>query len=172
MSERISVDLGNVQKTLFLPLWGRAVESKKPSPLLVDKTALRIIDAVDYDFSTIAANINPLSQLAWIMRSKIVDEVTTAFLKRYPAATIVNIGCGLDTTFDPSTTARFAGTTSTCRMSSGYGRVLSSKRNVARLSRPRSWTSIGARRFMFSKPFSLLLLGSSITLRKLRLSRF
>ena len=29
MSEKISVDLGNVQKTLLLPLWGRAFESKQ-----------------------------------------------------------------------------------------------------------------------------------------------
>ncbi len=42
MSEKLTVELGNVQKTLFLPLWGRAVESKKEKPLLVDKTALQI----------------------------------------------------------------------------------------------------------------------------------
>jgi len=29
MTDRVGVKLGNVQKTLFLPLWGRAVESKK-----------------------------------------------------------------------------------------------------------------------------------------------
>ncbi len=34
---KISVELGNVQKTLFLPLWGRAVEQKR-EPLLVDQT--------------------------------------------------------------------------------------------------------------------------------------
>lgn len=26
MTERININLGNVQKTLLLPLWGRAVE--------------------------------------------------------------------------------------------------------------------------------------------------
>jgi O-methyltransferase involved in polyketide biosynthesis len=100
MPEKISIDLGNVQKTLFLPLWGRAYESKKESPLLVDRTALEIIDKVDYDFSTIAQNISPLTQLAWIMRSNYVDEVINNFTAQYPAATIVNIGCGLDTTFE------------------------------------------------------------------------
>ena len=39
MSEKVAVDLGNVQKTLLLPLWGRAVESKKEKPLLVDPTS-------------------------------------------------------------------------------------------------------------------------------------
>jgi len=100
MPEKIAVDLGNIQKTLFLPLWGRAFESKKANPLLVDKTALEIIEHVDYDFSTIARNIHELTQVAWIMRSICVDKVIKSFLSRHPKATIVNIGCGLDTTFD------------------------------------------------------------------------
>jgi O-methyltransferase involved in polyketide biosynthesis len=100
MSEKIAVDLGNVQKTLFLPLWGRAFESKKEKPLLIDKTALEIIEKVDYDFATITQNISPLSQAAWIMRSLIIDRTVKKFLERYPRATIVNVGCGMDTTFE------------------------------------------------------------------------
>ena len=100
VSEKLTVELGNVQKTLFLPLWGRAIESTKEKPLLVDKTALQIIEAVDYDFSTIAHNISPLTQAAWIMRSRCVDEIVRAFLAKYSRATIVNVGCGLDTTYD------------------------------------------------------------------------
>jgi O-methyltransferase involved in polyketide biosynthesis len=100
VSEKITVDLGNVQKTLLLPLWGRAVESKKEKPLLVDKTALQIIEAVDYDFSTLTNNLSDLTQVAWIMRSLCIDETVRAFLAKYPKGTIVNIGCGLDTTFD------------------------------------------------------------------------
>jgi len=97
---KIAIELGNVQKTLFLPLWGRAVESMKKHPLLVDKTALAIMQEVDYDFSSIANNISEMSQIAWITRSICVDEVIRAFIEKYPQATIVNIGCGLDTTFD------------------------------------------------------------------------
>jgi O-methyltransferase involved in polyketide biosynthesis len=100
MSEKITADLGNVQKTLFLPLWGRAAESKKENPLLVDKTALQIVEAVDYDFSTLANNLSDLTQMAWIMRSMCVDETVRVFLEKHPQGTIVNIGCGLDTTFD------------------------------------------------------------------------
>jgi O-methyltransferase involved in polyketide biosynthesis len=100
MSEKVVVDLGNVQKTLFLPLWGRAYETEKADPLLVDKTALEISEKVDFDFSTITRNISELSQIAWIMRSVCVDRVIATLLEKYPKATIVNIGCGLDTTFD------------------------------------------------------------------------
>ena len=100
MSEKVAVDLGNVQKTLLLPLWGRAVESQKEKPLLVDRTAVRIVESVNYDFSTLTANLSDLTQAAWIMRSLCIDETIKGFLKKYPQGTIVNIGCGLDTTFD------------------------------------------------------------------------
>jgi O-methyltransferase involved in polyketide biosynthesis len=100
MSDKIIIDLGSVQKTLFLPLWGRAYETKKENPLLVDKTALEIIEKVDFDFSSVTKNISELSQSAWITRSICVDKVIKEFLQKYPKATIVNIGCGLDTTFD------------------------------------------------------------------------
>ena len=98
--DKISVELGDVQKTLFLPLWGRAFESKKKKPLLRDQTALEIIEKVDHDFASITKNITELSQVAWIMRSIFIDEVIKNFLDQHPRATIVNIGCGMDTTFD------------------------------------------------------------------------
>jgi len=80
MTEKIPVDIGNIQKTLLLPLWGRAVETQKPEPLLVDKTAVRIINDVDYDFSPMAANMKELSMKAWIVRSLTMDLVIRQFL--------------------------------------------------------------------------------------------
>ena len=100
MREQIKVNLGDVQKTLFLPLWGRAEESRKRKPLLVDETATTIIEQIDFDFSQITHNVDDLVQIAWIKRSLICDRVIKEFLKRYPEGTIVNIGCGLDTTFE------------------------------------------------------------------------
>ena len=43
--------LGGVQKTLLLPLWGRAMETRKPKPLLVDRTAAEIVAKLDFDFA-------------------------------------------------------------------------------------------------------------------------
>ncbi len=100
MQKKIKIDLGNVQKTLFLPLWGRAEEAKKQHPMLVDETAVKIIEQVDFDFSQITQNIDDLTQIAWIKRSLYCDRVINTFLEKYPKGTIVNIGCGLDTTFE------------------------------------------------------------------------
>jgi len=35
-------DLGSVQKTLLLPLWGRAVEAQKQNPMLVELSSARV----------------------------------------------------------------------------------------------------------------------------------
>lgn len=100
MAQKVNVDLGHVQKTLLLPLWGRAVETRKTKPMLVDQSAVEIIDKIDFDFSTITANISPITQAAWIMRSIYTDRVVGEILAKSPNAAFVNIGCGMDTTFD------------------------------------------------------------------------
>lgn len=94
------LDLGGVQKTLLLPLWGRAVESRKPKPLLMDETAVKIVDAIRYDFSTIARNTSRITQLAWVIRCLHGDRIIREFLRKHPGGTIVNLGCGLDTTLE------------------------------------------------------------------------
>jgi O-methyltransferase involved in polyketide biosynthesis len=100
MPNNIKIELGYVQTTLLLPLWGRAVETKKKKPLLMDKTSVDIINKLDYDFTTIAKNIHPMTQFEWVARSIHIDRTIKEFLAKHPKATIVNVGCGLDTTFD------------------------------------------------------------------------
>jgi len=92
--------LSGVQETLFLLLWGRAHETRKSQPLLVDNTAVSIVESIDYDFTDIAEKINPVSRAAWIARSLFFDHEIKQFLEKCPDGSIVNIGCGLDTTFD------------------------------------------------------------------------
>jgi O-methyltransferase involved in polyketide biosynthesis len=94
------INLGDVQETLLLPLWGRAIETQKKKSLLTDKTSVSIVNSISYDFTTISKNISKLSQISWIARSIYFDKKILDFINLYPDATIVNIGCGLDTTFD------------------------------------------------------------------------
>jgi len=58
------------------------------------------MEMIDYDFSAIVKNMNELSRLAWIVRSMLVDAMVKGFLAKHPAGTVVNLGCGMDTTFD------------------------------------------------------------------------
>lgn len=100
MSGMNAVELGSVQKTLLLPLWGRAVETGEKRALLVDEAAARIVATIEYDFSTMARKISPITRLAWIARSLHIDHTIRQFVEQHSAATIVNLGCGLDTTFE------------------------------------------------------------------------
>jgi O-methyltransferase involved in polyketide biosynthesis len=100
MPDKIHIELGEVQKTLLLPLWGRAVETHKLTPLLIDHTATEIMKKIDYDFSEGTKHLSAISQLGWIARSIHIDTVIKQLIEKHPTATIVNIGCGLDTTFD------------------------------------------------------------------------
>jgi methyltransferase (TIGR00027 family) len=87
----------DVSETLLLPLYFRAIESRRPDPLVKDELADRIIEKIDYDFSKLEG-LN-LTHIATLMRVRAFDRFTQDFLARHPHSTIVNIGCGLDTRF-------------------------------------------------------------------------
>jgi O-methyltransferase involved in polyketide biosynthesis len=97
---KIKVELGDIQKTLFMPVWARAVETQKDKPILIDKTAVKIIDSVDFDFSPMYQNVPEISQIAWIARCKRFDIIVRDFIERHPNGTVINIGCGLDTSYE------------------------------------------------------------------------
>ena len=98
--EKLKFELGPIQKTLFMPVWARAIETKKIKPILIDSMACQIIDSVDFDFSIMTQNLKEINQISWIARCKRFDEIITGFLADNPDGTIVNIGCGLDTTYE------------------------------------------------------------------------
>jgi len=100
MTENKTIELGSVQKTLLLPLWGRAAETQRPRPKLVDQTAVKIVHGIDFDFSIIEKNTNPLTRASWIARSVYFDGEIRKYLERFPGGPVVNIGCGFDTTFE------------------------------------------------------------------------
>jgi O-methyltransferase involved in polyketide biosynthesis len=99
-TKKTDIILGPVQKTLFLPVVARALESMKSTPMLFDKTAMQIVERVNYNFTKLISSTTELSRIAWIVRSTCFDRLIRDFLRRYPGATVVNIGCGLDTTYE------------------------------------------------------------------------
>lgn len=98
MEQKIGIKKGTIEETLLLPLWGRAYETQKKNPRLIDKKAVEIIKVINYDFSEIEKT-QSMSQHGWVARSLHTDKIVLKFIQKYPKATIVNIGCGLDTTF-------------------------------------------------------------------------
>lgn len=97
MSEKHAVELGPVQKTLFIPLYGRAVESRKKHPVLRDPKAVEMVDAIDYDFTSLD---DRLLLFGSVVRTAIFDCAARAFLAEHPTGTVVEIGTGLNTRFE------------------------------------------------------------------------
>ena len=87
------MELNNESKTLFIPLLGKAIMSKN-NLFLHDPKAEEIISKIDYDF-------NSLKQSKWLsmymsLRALIIDELCNKYIEEHPNATIIHLGCGLD----------------------------------------------------------------------------
>ncbi|ORX61137.1 polyketide synthesis O-methyltransferase [Piromyces finnis] len=89
------VDLGTVQETLLIPLYFRAVESKKENPRIKDDIAIEIIKNIKYDFSKFDSGT--LSFHGVISRTIILDREVQNFIDKHPNSVIISIGCGLCT---------------------------------------------------------------------------
>ncbi len=95
-----TITLEGVQKTLLIPLWARAKESQKTNPVLVDCRAANILQTLRFDSQPMDKSLGEYYQLVWAIRAKLLDEEIKAFLARHPNATVVNLGAGLDTSFE------------------------------------------------------------------------
>jgi O-methyltransferase involved in polyketide biosynthesis len=98
MDSKIKIELGTLQKTLLLPLWGRAKEYEEINPLIKDDYAHQMIEKLDFNFDTLQKMISQIEVTAAI-RAYNFDTIISKMINRYPDATIVNLGAGLDTTF-------------------------------------------------------------------------
>ncbi len=87
-----------VSQTLLAPLYMRARESRRPDALLRDEKAIELVNRIDYDFSRFRGAGS--GQIFAVQRMREIDRRVRTFLADHPRATVVDIGCGLDTRFD------------------------------------------------------------------------
>ncbi len=96
----MDINLTDAQRTLLLPLWGRAHLTKIGNPILGDPKAVEIVEQLSgVDFEVIQKAFSDFFNVGWITRARMFDETVQTFLKVHPRATIINLGAGLDTTF-------------------------------------------------------------------------
>ena len=88
------------------PLFARAKYSKIYPELFVDNEAEIILEKVldlhpeaTAEFSATEELIDEFMGLNFIIRAKTFDEMLNNYIKQHPKTTVVNLGCGLDTTF-------------------------------------------------------------------------
>lgn len=97
---KYTIEKNTVQETLVIPLYGRKKGSELYPTLYQDPMAIHLMDQIDYDFSNFEKSSHKLMIRfgfleAVIRHNDMVIEVNN-YLKKYPRAAVVNLGCGLD----------------------------------------------------------------------------
>jgi len=97
MEDKHQARLGAVQETLFIPLAARARETQRRHPVLRDPRAVQLVRSIDYDA---AKYDQSAGGLVTVLRTAIIDFWVRSFLAAHPAATVVELGTGLNTRFE------------------------------------------------------------------------
>ena len=97
MESKQSIQLGEVQETLLVPLYARALDSRRKHPILNDHKAAAIVESIDWDFQRFAQGQR---MMGCVLRTASFDEYVKGFLSRHPQGTVVEIGAGLNTRFE------------------------------------------------------------------------
>jgi len=97
MQNKHQVRLGAVQETRFIPLAARARETQRKRPVLCDPKAVELVQSIDYDAAKYGRGAGGL---VTVLRTSIIDFWVRSFLAAHPAATVVEIGTGLNTRFE------------------------------------------------------------------------
>jgi O-methyltransferase involved in polyketide biosynthesis len=97
VTEKLSVELGEIQQSMLVAVYLRAIETRRPDAMVRDLKALEIVERVDFDFHRIKT---PLStQLDAAIRAEVLDEQVGLFVQQHPDGIVVNLGSGLDGRF-------------------------------------------------------------------------
>lgn len=94
MTDKLHIDLSGAPQTMLATLYAKALDADLPRPILADRYAKDIVARLDYDWSqtTITARTSP----SVTMRSAHFDLWARQFLAVHPTATVLHLGCGLD----------------------------------------------------------------------------
>ena len=94
---KTKVDMGGVSETLLLTVYFRAKESARNDGIITDTFAQDWVGKMIYNFEKF--DKDRLSVVGVAVRTEILDEIVSRFLKENPEGVIVNIGAGLCTRF-------------------------------------------------------------------------
>jgi len=89
----------SVEETLIIPLYGRLIAEEKYPNIKGNRNTQEIVDSIDYDFASkrkkMTSVIGLYGALECVQREYDLKWEIEEYLKKYPCASIVNLGCGL-----------------------------------------------------------------------------
>ncbi|MDX1892575.1 class I SAM-dependent methyltransferase [Mycolicibacterium sp. 050158] len=92
---KLDVTLSGVSETALLTLLVRAQEARRPDAIIDDPMAIRLVDAIAFDF----AKFGHTRRQDMALRALAFDTETRRYLIDHPAATVVALAEGLQTSF-------------------------------------------------------------------------
>lgn len=93
------IQKGSVQETLVIPLYGRKLAMDMYPDIFADRECQELFDRIEYEFKAPGKFKSRIGALMAATRQYDMASVCREYLKAHPKACVVNIGCGLDTTF-------------------------------------------------------------------------
>jgi O-methyltransferase involved in polyketide biosynthesis len=90
-----NVTLSGVSETALLTLYSRASEARRPDPVIDDPMAVSLLDSIDFDF----AKFGTAGSQGMALRARVFDTHTLSYLDEHPAATVVALAEGMQTSF-------------------------------------------------------------------------
>ena len=99
---RYPMEKNSIQETLVIPLYARALCTRRFPHLFSDPLSVELLEQLDYDFSALERKSDSLMQtfgaLEVAMRQSDLAWEVREYLRTHPKAAVVNLGCGLDQT--------------------------------------------------------------------------
>lgn len=91
--------LDGVSETLLIPLYGRALETARVDGIIRDPKSVEVIEKIKLEYPSLKLVCSPQLQLGLSIRTQILDERVTEFLRLAPNGNVINLGAGLCTRF-------------------------------------------------------------------------
>ncbi|WP_156425126.1 class I SAM-dependent methyltransferase [Mycobacterium sp. GA-1285] len=89
-----SIALTGISETALLTLNGRAHQARHPNAIIDDPMAIRLVDAIDFDFDKFGRKGQEMA-----LRSLAFDRAASRYVSEHPRATVVALAEGLQTSF-------------------------------------------------------------------------
>ena len=98
-NKKYKIKKGTVQETLMIPLYGRKLAMDMYPDIFNDRDCQELFERVDYEFKAPGKMKAKIGAIMGATRQYDMASACRDYLKNHPNASVVNIGCGLDTTF-------------------------------------------------------------------------
>ena len=92
------ITLDKEKETLLIPLYGKAIESRKKKPILLDYKATEVVSKIDFDFNSL--KIPRKTNTMMCLRAKLIDNFVKDFLCTHHDSLALHLGCGLDSRYN------------------------------------------------------------------------